>query len=117
MKEYRVYKGGYMYTFKSFETLGTFTLLRPVFVVILIISLILFFLMIIPRFKNKIVNGFGVASLSTVSIIVSAQLIFYVGVIADEINLGGDAVSIYLFLAIAILSIVNPIIYFNKKTS
>lgn len=105
-----------MYTFESFETLGTFTLLRPVFIVLLITTLLIFFFLITSTFKNIIINGFGVVSLSTLSLIVSAQLIFYVGVIADEISLGGDAISIYLFLAIAIFNFVNPIIYFNKET-
>ena len=103
-----------MYTYESFETLGSFTLLRPIFVTFLIVSLILLVIIILPRTKNKIINGFTVACISILSILVSAQTLFYSGIIVDEINLGGDAVSTYLFLAIAVISILNPIIYFGR---
>ena len=103
-----------MYTYESFETLGSFTLLRPIFVTFLIISVILFFIVILPRNKSKILNGFTVICISSLFIVVSAQILFYSGIIVDEINLGGDAVSTYLFLAIAVISILNPIIYFGR---
>lgn len=40
---------------------------------------------------------------------------FDIGIIADEIGLGGDAVSFYMFFVIAGLGIINPIIYFSRK--
>lgn len=103
-----------MYTYEWFETLGSFTLLRPIFVTFLIVSLILLVIIILPRTKNKVINGFTVACISILSILVSAQILFYCGIIVDEINLGGDAVSTYLFLAIAVISILNLIIYFGR---
>ncbi|MCP3738133.1 hypothetical protein [Rossellomorea sp. BNER] len=103
-----------MYTYESFETLGAFTLLRPIFITFLIVSLILFLIVILPRTKNKRINGFTVTSLSIISILISAQVLFYDGVIVDELNLGGDAVSFYMFLAIVVFSILNPIIYFVR---
>ena len=104
-----------MYTYESFETLGSFTLLRPIFVTFLIVSLILLVIIILPRTKNKIINGFTVACISIPSILVSAQILFYSGIIVDEINLGGDAVSTVLFLAITVINILNFIIYFGRR--
>ena len=60
------------------------------------------------------INGFTVACISILSILVSAQTLFYSGIIVDEINLGGDVVSTVLFLATTVINILNPIIYFGK---
>ncbi|MBM7649928.1 cytochrome bd-type quinol oxidase subunit 2 [Bacillus ectoiniformans] len=99
-----------MYTYESF---GTFTLLRPIFVSFLILLLVLLVIIILPRANSKVINGFTVTCISILSIFVSAQVLFYSGIIVDEMNLGGDAVSTALFLIIAAISILNPIIYFR----
>ncbi|MGX6444386.1 hypothetical protein ACWM35_14350 [Neobacillus sp. K501] len=104
-----------MYTYEPFENLGVFTLLRPTFITILTVSLFIFFMIIIPKFNNKMINGFTVLSLSAISILVAAQLLFYEGFFVDEIGLGGDSVSFYLFLAIAGMGIINLTLYFSKK--
>lgn len=104
-----------LYTYESFETLGVFTLLRPTFITILAVSLLLFFIIIIPKLKNKMINRFTVLSLSAISILVSAQLLFYEGIIVDEIGLGGDPVSFYLFLAITCMGIINLSLYFSRQ--
>lgn len=104
-----------MYTYESFATSGAFTLLRPIFITFLLVSISLFLLVIMPTIKKKLVNSFSVISLSIISVIVSGQLMFYEAIIVDEIGLSSDGVSFYLFLAILILGITNPIIYFYKK--
>lgn len=104
-----------MYTEKSFETLGAFTLLRPVFIIILVISLALFIILVIPKLKNDLINGFTVLSLSAFSILVSGQLLYYEGIIADETGLSGDAISSYIFLAITGIGIINSIVYFATQ--
>lgn len=104
-----------LYTYEPFENLGVFTLLRPTFITILAVSLFIFFMIIIPKFNNKMINGFTVLSLSAISILVAAQLLFYEGFFVDEIGLGGDSVSFYLFLAIAGMGIINLTLYFSKK--
>jgi hypothetical protein len=103
-----------MYTYESFETLGAFTLLRPTLITILIVSLLLFIKVIFPKEKIKIINGFTIVSISIISIFISAQVLFYIGIIADEINLGGDPVSFNMFLIILGLSCINSIIYFYR---
>ncbi|MDE5416178.1 hypothetical protein [Alkalihalobacterium chitinilyticum] len=103
-----------MYTYDSFETLGVFTLLRPMYITVLVMSLLLFFIIIIPKFYTRWLNGFAIISLTSVLIFVSCQLLYYSGIIVDEIGLGGDPVSFYLFLAITIMGAINIIIYFLK---
>jgi hypothetical protein len=72
----------------------------------------LFLFVLVPGFKNKLINGFTVISISTVSVVVSVQLLIGIGIIADEINLGGGPVSNILFLVIAGFGLINPFIYF-----
>lgn len=104
-----------MYTYESFETLGAFTLMRPIFSTFLVISILLLLLVLIPRTKKTYINGFTVISISTISILISAQLLFYEGIIVDEIGLGGDTVSTIIFLAIVGLGILNPILYYSIR--
>lgn len=104
-----------MYSYEPFETLGVFTLLRPVFWTILLMTLLLFLGVIIPKVRKKLTNGVMVLSLSFILVFVSAQLLFFDGIIVDELGLGGDAVSSYLFLAIAGFSLANILIYFLSK--
>ncbi|MED4731557.1 hypothetical protein P9597_26165 [Aneurinibacillus migulanus] len=104
-----------MYTYDSFETAGAFTLLRPIFITFLIIALILFFIVTFLRTKQKFINGSTIMSISIISIIISAQVLFYDAIIVDEIGLGGDKVSTYMFLAIVAFGLLNPIIYFIKR--
>lgn len=98
------------------ETLEAFTLLRPTLITFLIVSLLLFVKVILPKGKIKVINAFTIASISIISIFVSAQVLFYIGIIADEINLGGDPVSFYMFLIILGLGCSNPIIYFYRHS-
>ncbi|MGG3801444.1 hypothetical protein [Metabacillus fastidiosus] len=101
-----------MYIYESFETLGVFTLLRPVFITFLVILSLLFLILIST--KKNIINGLTVIILSFISILVSGQLLYDIGIIADETSLGGDSVCFYMFFAILALSFINPLIYFNK---
>ncbi|WP_338448686.1 hypothetical protein R4Z09_21055 [Niallia oryzisoli] len=104
-----------IYTYNSFESLGVFTLHRSIFITILIFSILLFFTIIIPRFQNNMINGFTVLTHTVVSILVSGQLLYFDGIVVDEIGLGGDPVSFILFLAIAGIGIINLIVYFSVK--
>jgi hypothetical protein len=101
-----------MYTYESFETLGAFTLLRPIFITFIITALIMFFIIIIPKTRIKIASGLSVMGLSVVSVIASAQLLYYDAIIVDELGLGGDSVTTYMFLIIIILGLINPIVFF-----
>ncbi|MCF6136590.1 hypothetical protein [Pseudalkalibacillus berkeleyi] len=104
-----------MYTYESFEILGAFTLLRPVFITFLVISLLLFVTVLLPKPKTKFLNLFTVISISIISLIVSTQVLYYDAIIVDEIGLGGDEVTTYMYIIVAVFSIINPLIYFVRK--
>jgi hypothetical protein len=104
-----------MYTYESFETLGVFTLLRPIFVTFIIAALFMFLIIIFPKIRIKIASGLSVVGLSLVSVVASAQLLYYDAIIVDELGLGGDAVTTYMFLVILILGFVNPFIFYIRR--
>lgn len=104
-----------MYTYTTFESAGSFILLRPVFITLAAVSLILFAMILFTKFIQKAASRFAVLVLSIISVIVSAQLLFYEAVIADELGLKGDAVSTYLFLINLSFCLVNPILFYIKS--
>ncbi|MFJ7310734.1 hypothetical protein ACIQY5_24665 [Peribacillus frigoritolerans] len=96
------------------EGLEIYDFLRLVFITF-IISLIV--ILLIQKKRSNLVNGFTVSITSIISIIVSGINLIIMGYIADELNLGGDVISSYLFLIILGLSIFNLFIYFKNKNS
>ncbi|MED4585838.1 hypothetical protein P9578_24075 [Brevibacillus choshinensis] len=104
-----------MYIYRSFETDGAFILLRPILITFLIIAFILFFIVILPKTKQKFINGFTVISLSIISMIISAQVVIYHAIIADEIGLGGDRGSMFMFLVIGAFGFLNSFIYLIRQ--
>jgi hypothetical protein len=106
-----------LYTYESFETIGAFTLLRPIFITFIIAALLMFFFIIIPKIRIKFVGGLSVLVFSVMSVIASAQLLYYHAIIVDELGLGGDAVTTYMFLMILIFGFINSITFYinNKK--
>lgn len=103
-----------MYTYKSFETLGAFTLLRPVFITMLIVLLLLLIMVVVPKYRQKL-NALFVFSLSVIIVLLASQLLFYDAIIVDELGLGGDAITTYLYLLIVVVGIINPVIFSIKK--
>lgn len=101
-------------TYDQFEAAGAFTLLRPILITFLIISLLLFGLVVWKNAKRLLLNRFTVISISLISILVSAQVIYYSAIITDETGLAGDTVSTFLFLMIAGFGLLNPILYFSR---
>jgi hypothetical protein len=104
-----------MYTYESFETLGAFTLLRPIFITFIVAALLMLFIITFPKLKIKMTSGISVVGLSIVSVIASAQLLYYDAIIVDELGLGGDVVTTYMFLVILILGFVNPITFYIRR--
>ena len=98
----------------QFESAGTFILLRPILITFLLISLIQFGLIVWTNAKRLLLNRFTVISISLISILVSAQVVYYSAIISDETGLEGDAVSTFLFLVIAGFGMLNPILYFSR---
>lgn len=97
----------------EFETI---TLFRPL-LIFLIVALVgvLFFLTVIKRSRRVI--SFLVAVFSVLSVTISVPFLYRMGVLADELNEAGDLFSFFLFLMIAVLSMVNLAVYFIKGRS
>ncbi|WP_232700165.1 hypothetical protein [Brevibacillus daliensis] len=93
----------------------SFDYLRPVFIIFIVVLLIFLLVVILQNGELKLINGFSVICVSIICSLVSAINLWQIGIIADELGLGGDPVSFYMFLAIAGLSILNPIIYTLRK--
>ncbi|GGE79075.1 hypothetical protein [Priestia taiwanensis] len=105
-----------MYSYKSFEIAGEFVLLRPVFITLLVASFIIFIFVVTPKLREKMVNGLAVVGLSIVSTLLAAQLLFYNGIIVDELGLGGDELQFDMAIVILLFSIVNPIVFFVMRS-
>ncbi|WP_079508742.1 hypothetical protein [Mesobacillus jeotgali] len=107
-----------MYTYKTFVTDGAFTLMRPVFFTLLLLSVLLCLLIVIPGFRKKFLNGFSVIGLSLLFAIITVEVVYYDAIIIDEIGLGGDPVIFFISLGTLALSLFNPglYIYFKNKS-
>ncbi|HEY4553400.1 MAG TPA: hypothetical protein VIG80_09415 [Bacillaceae bacterium] len=100
-----------MYTYETLAAAsGAFTLMRPVFTALLIFSLLLLFTVI---FKRTLVNGAAVIGFAVVFIVVAAQLLYYSAIIVDELGLAGDLMMTNLFLGIAAVNVLNPVLYYR----
>ncbi|KAB2336575.1 hypothetical protein F7731_09410 [Cytobacillus depressus] len=96
------------------EGLDIYDWSRLVFITF-IISLIVVAIILLVQRKRNIVNGFTLAILAVTSIIASGINLIILGYIADELGLGGDIISSYMFLIILGLVILNWIIYAKNK--
>jgi FtsH-binding integral membrane protein len=82
---------------------------RPVFIVMLVI-LALFFLISFFRQGDKV----SFATVLTVSIthLILAGVLFYTeSTLVETIEFAADDITLYLFVAIIVLAILNPIVY------
>jgi hypothetical protein len=86
--------------------------IRLVFITFIIAIFIVLFA---QRRRTNIVNGFVVSIIAIISVIVSGINLIIMGYVADELGLGGDVVSSYMFLIIVGLNILNSFIYFKNK--
>ena len=107
-----------MYTYKTFVTDGAFTLMRPVFLTLVILSILLFLIIILPKLQKRLLNGFSVVSFSFILGIITIQVTYYDAIIVDEIGLGGDPTTFYLALVTLSLCVLNPLLFYwlNTKT-
>jgi hypothetical protein len=107
-----------MYTYETFVTDGAFTLMRPVFFTLMILSILFFIIIILPKLRKRLLNGFSVVSLSFILGIITVQVTYYDAIIVDEIALGGDPTTFYLALVTLTLCVMNPILFYwiNTKT-
>jgi len=103
-----------MYTYKSFATDGVFTLLQPIQFTMLAVSLITLIFVLIPIIRKQYLNWLTLSFISAMNIVLSALVIFFGAILADEMNLGGDAIGLWLALGTCIVSLLALLIYFGQ---
>lgn len=96
---------------------NVFDYFRPIYISFIIILTILLINIIFKKNRFELINGFVITSISIISLIVSIYMTYLVGIITDELSMAGDSVSFYMFIIIALMSIINFVAYFNKKRS
>jgi uncharacterized membrane protein YcaP (DUF421 family) len=90
---------------------ATFTGFRPAFIVLLVISLIFLGLSIIPTGRNSQLNFLTIVIVSVINVIVTAVLFFTESEMVQTLALAADDVTLYLFIAILVVSIANPFLF------
>jgi hypothetical protein len=91
-----------------------FEYLNPVFIT-LILFLLIFLILVLMKSRIKAINGLFVVSISIICLTIGSILTWQEGLIYDELNLTGGSSSFGMFLIIAALSFVNPVIFALKK--
>ncbi|MFI8712151.1 hypothetical protein [Brevibacillus brevis] len=71
--------------------------------------------LLLQKKQGNLVNGFTLSMISAISVTVSGTNLMMMGYIADELNLGGDAMSTYMFFIIVGLNILNCLLYLKKE--
>jgi len=92
-----------------------FTQLRPVFIVIVAILLVFLVLSLIERSQSSGVSLFAIGSVSVTSLLIGTALLIMENQIVNDMGLTGDSLTLYLYIAILVLSIANPIVYRQRN--
>lgn len=87
---------------------------RPIYVLFIIMLIISLFIIIVQK-NHKIINGYTVILTLAVSSIVSAFMTYQIGILSDELGIGGDSASTIMFFAVIVLNAVNFFVYLFKK--
>ena len=82
------------------EGLEIYDFLRLVFITFIISLIVIANILLVQKKRSNLVNGFTVSITSIISIIVSDINLIIIGYIDDDLNLGRDVISLYLFLII-----------------
>ncbi|BAH45659.1 conserved hypothetical membrane protein [Brevibacillus brevis NBRC 100599] len=90
-------------------------LLRFVMITFIISLVVISVAILLQKKKGNLVNGFTLSMISAISVTVSGTNLMMMGYIADELNLGGDDMSTYMFFIIVGLNILNFLLYLKKE--
>ena len=93
---------------------ANFDYFRPIFTFLIIVLLISSVIGVLQKTESKIINGFSAFMISLICSVVAGMIFYKMGYIADELNLRGDQISIYMVIAIEALGIANLLIYFLR---
>ena len=98
------------FTYANFAIDGVFTLFQPIFRTIFIFSII--FLAIVIA---KVIPTWIAVLYSTFSIVIAGQLLWFSGVIIDELALSSNSSDTTIFIAICITNIVSIFVSMTKR--
>jgi len=91
-----------------------FVYLRPVYIAI-IIFLLAQLVIVVFQNKKKLINHFSFFSIIFICVSISTISSISIGYISDELGLGGDPTSSYMWLLIIGLSIANTFVFLKKQ--
>ncbi len=94
-----------------------FSNFRPIYMLFIVILLLSVLIAIFQRKGVYLLGGFARITISLLCSVVSAFLTYQIGILSDELGVGGDPVSFMMFVAVVILSIVNVIIFPREAIS
>lgn len=95
---------------------AVFTEFRTVFIAMIVILAIFLILSLIPQGDSPITYAM-VLVVSIVQFILGSLLFYTESELIQQLELTADSLTLYLFIAIVILSVANPVIYYfrNRK--
>lgn len=88
-----------------------FTQFRLVFGLILIFLGLFLVLSILPKGRDAIVTFFSVLVVSITHALIAIALIVTENVFLEDLSIEGDSITFYMFIAILVLALINPIVY------
>lgn len=95
--------------------LDTFLYFRPILILLVGILVILLITTLFQKKHNKTINLSTISITVVISLVVSAFLIYQMGILSDELAVGADSASTILFIVIIILSLANVLAYILKR--
>ena len=96
---------------------AVFTEFRTVFITMIVILAVFLILSLIPQGDSPITYAM-VLVVSIVQLILAGILFYTESELIQQLELTADSMTLYLFIAIVILSVANPVIYYfrNRKS-
>lgn len=92
-----------------------FSNFRPIFILFIVILIVSLIVILFQKNHYKIINGYTVIITLLITYIVSAILLYQTGILADELGMGGNALSTIMFFVIILLGFVNYLVYLFKN--
>lgn len=91
-----------------------FTDFRPIFIVMVAILAIFLLLSVLPQGNKGITFG-TILLVSVIHLILGGMLFYTESELIQTLDLTADDVTLYFFIAIVVLSILNPIVYYFRN--
>jgi len=92
---------------------------RPIFIAILVILGIFLIISLIRQRGDGVFSFTTVLTVSITQLILAGMLFYTESTLVETLEIAADDITLYLFIAIVVLAIINPIIYRlrNRRSS